>query len=98
MFSNYGFNKSCERRKQEYINQSERMEKEYNRLLKKYQDEPDTLIKDYDTVIINSIIAIISNFNETDVLRDDIIANIDCLIRIREFIIDKYSNNSSNND
>ena len=98
MFSNYEFNKSCERRKQEYINQSERLEKEYNRLLKKYQDEPDTLIKDYDTVIINSIIAIISNFNETDVLRDDIIANIDCLIRIREFIIDKYSNNSSNND
>ncbi len=95
MFSNYRFNKSYERSKQEYISQSERLENEYNRLLKKYQDEPDTLINDYDTMIIKSIVAIISNSNETDVLRNDIITNVDSLIRIREFIINKYCNNSS---
>lgn len=70
---------------------------EFERLTKKYQENPDTLCEDYDEVIKRSIIAIIANFNTIGALRDDVIRNTDILIRNREFICDKYSNNGSCN-
>lgn len=78
------------------LNNEESIEKEINRLQKKYQDKPNTLIEDYDNVIKQSLIGIIANFNTSDILRNDIISQIEVLIRSREFIINQYSNNSSN--
>lgn len=77
------------------LNNEEEIEKEIKRLQKKYQDAPDNLLKEYDDVIKNALIGVIANFNAAELLRDDIISQIDVLIRNREFIINCYGNDSS---
>lgn len=81
-----------------YVNLINETQDEINNLTKKYQDEPDTLIKDYDNVIMQSIIGIIANFTANEVLRSDIISNVSNLIIIRQFVIDNHSNGSSNDN
>ena len=87
-----------ERRCEEMFIESQKIEKEIEDLRKKYQDEPDILARDYDDVITKSLIGFIANFNITSALRDDIITQIDVLIRNREFVISHYSNNSSSDN
>lgn len=72
-----------------------RLTENYETLLKKYQDNPDTLKKEYDELIYESIVSIIHCNLSFDILRDDIINNVIALIKIRPFIINYNSNNSS---
>lgn len=80
-----------------FENEEQKLEETYNMLIKKYQDNPDTLLKDYDDMIIASIIGVITYFKTTTALRHDLIPNIDTLIRSRKFIVNNCCDSSSSN-
>lgn len=98
MFNNYRANKGYERREEIMSKMSDANQMEFDNLIKKYQEQPDTLIKEYDDMIISSLFGIIANFRANDVLREDFITNVDILIRNREFISNQYCNNRRSND
>lgn len=79
-------------------NEEKVLEETYNKLIKKYQDNPNTLLNDYDDMIINSVIGVIAYFKATTALRHDLIPSIDILIRIRKFIFNQYGDNSCSNN
>lgn len=81
---------------EEHLKLVNETELEIETLRKKYQEKPDTLLNDYDEIIKGGLIGIIANFRANDMFRSDIITNINDLIKIRKFIVDKYSDNSSN--
>lgn len=74
------------------------IQNEIERLTKKYQDDIDILVKDYDEVIKASLIGIIANCRTNGTIRSDIIGSVDILIRIREFVVNQYSNCSGENN
>ena len=77
-------------RKDEYVEYHKTITKtqnEIDRLTKKYQENPDTFIKDYDTMIYESLIGILANWNANGVIRNDMISWINDLIRFRKEII-----------
>lgn len=77
-------------RKDEYIECHKtitRTQKEIDRLIKKYQGNPDTFIKDYDTMIYENLIGILANWNANKFIRNDIISWVNDLIKFREEII-----------
>lgn len=68
---------------------------EIEKLLEGYKKEPDILIRYFDDMVTESILGIIANFRVNHILREDMIANVEALLRIRETISYQYSDNSS---
>lgn len=74
----------------------DRTQQEIEKLTKKYQENPELIVNDYDEAIKNGLIGIIANVRANGVFRTDIIEDVVTLIRIRKFVVNKYSNCCSN--
>ncbi|MCI8575821.1 MAG: hypothetical protein HFI09_05060 [Bacilli bacterium] len=84
--------------RQDYQNLIDKTQLKIDELQEEYKKNPNRLIEDYDEVLKQSIIGVIANFRANGVLRDDIIGNIDILIRNREFVSDQYCNKSGSDN
>lgn len=75
----------------------DKTEQEIKSLTKKYQENPELIVNDYDEMLKTGLIGIIANIRANGFFRTDIIENVVALIRLRKFVVNQYSNSSSNN-
>lgn len=96
MFKEKDFNDKSYESYKKYQRTIEKTAQEIEDLSKKYQDNPELIVNDYDEAIKNGLIGIIANVRANGVFRTDIIEDVVTLIRIRKFVVNKYSNCCSN--
>ena len=73
-----------------------KFEEEYAKAAEAYKENPNLLIDDIDSTIIQVMIGVLINFDLHGIIRDDLIDGIDAIFRCRGVVVEKECNNSGN--